>query len=863
LACGWSEAHVFIGLGVSGRLEDEGRPIDIFFSSLIVLNAVCALLILLSGLQKQKVYFYALSMLCLLNLVFNWVTWRYHLTTDLNDALLLARWQASLIMVALPLMTYAFGHWSSYRHTNALVAVLCLFSVLGVALNLTLTYPVRFGSIEALISYVTVFGDTAHILKGRTGDYVALFHFLSACNGAVLILFASRFFQQRKSLISVTLFVTALLMLMSSLVGYKVDSGQWPLVYVGGLPVTVLALMATVLISSNLKQKTSALIVAERKNTKLEAVFSRLAQTVSNGNSSQFYLEMAASLYQCYQADLVVIGLSPSDNNAPVQLLAALEQGRAMGPFQYRLQGSASETLFSQNHLLVPEHLQQLFPADQLARQQDLNAYLGVVLRDVAQHATGFIALMFRQPVLAQESLTDVLDICASRISAEVQRDQLEQQLKSMAYFDYLSGLPNRAQLLEKLNHCYVQCQKLHCNALFMLIDLDHFGDINRKYGYEVGDQVLRQLSGRLAHYASKEVFVARNNGDAFVILLQQVSGDALATLNVHWTAIKAIISQTCLIGLRQINVGCSMGAVLFPAQINSRFDVISSAEHALQQAKQKGRDQFRIFDPDILANLDRKKQLEQDLKLALASADELFMVYQPKVDAQGQLLGAEALIRWTHPSQGAISPVQFIPLAEETGLIQQLGHWVIRHVCQDLRQWQQQGVPLVPVAINMTASEFEDNTFIDFLIQQVAAHQLAPTLLEIELTESGLLTGKQLAITNLNLLRAEGFRVALDDFGTGYSSLSYLQELPLDVLKIDKSFVDNLPQQRSVELIRSILSIAKNMGLDTVAEGTETQAQVDLLCELGCDCFQGYFFSKPLQKDDFVVFCQRYAGEK
>ena len=256
-----------------------------------------------------------------------------------------------------------------------------------------------------------------------------------------------------------------------------------------------------------------------------------------------------------------------------------------------------------------------------------------------------------------------------------------------------------------------------------------------------------------------------------------------------------------------------------------------------------------------MLAIKDAARELEEDLSSALQNNDELSMVYQPKVDANGRLTGSEALLRWHHPVKGFISPAHFIPIAEETGLIHELGKWVLRRVFEQIRDWQQRNVPLHRVSINVTASQFAEGDFIHYLLAQRADYHIPAQLIEVELTESSLLFDSHKAIEQLKTLQNTGISVALDDFGTGYSSLSYLRDLPLNVLKIDKSFIDNINHQQSKELVRSIIAIGKHMKLLTVAEGTESKEQVEMLKEMGCDYFQGYFFSRPLTAEAFEAY--------
>lgn len=831
-----------------------------FFAVLITLNILCGTLLLLSGIQRQKRYYLTLALLNFLCAGFHWATWRYHQSIVLTDAVWFSRLHTAFVLVATPMLTYTFGSWCRFRYTNTVVQVLTVVCGGFLVFNALATYPIRFGTVQSLEQYVTWFGDKATILLGTQNQAFLLFHALFGLNSLLLLFFAFRFFRQQKSLLSFALVGCVLLQLLSGFIGYQIDNRQLAMVYVGGVPITLFSVVAALLVSMSLKRKTSQLSEQTRRRFELETTLAKLAEGISTPSNVRFYQHMVQTLYEFSKADFVMLGLIRADDSRVVDSLVVLHQGQVMDNFSYELAGTPCEKVTNSGTCMYPNSVAELFPKDTFLHEQQIQSYIGMPLLDENNQAMGVLVLLFRHDLLDESQLHQVLKVFAARAAAELKRDQLERKLKSMAYFDYLSTLPNRAKLLEVINQTLVECQKQHSNAMMLLLDLDHFGEINRKYGYEVGDQVIRQLGMRLANYASKEVFIARNSGDEFAVLLAHVPGEALSLLQVHWTALRAIISEPCLIGHRQLAVHCSLGAVLFPEQIANRFDVISSAEHALQQAKLKGRDQCSLFDPSMLAARDSKRELEHELKAAMEKSNQLYVVYQPKVNQQRQVCGAEALLRWQHPQRGAISPAEFIPVAEESGLIHELGRYVLRQVCEDLTLWRSAQLLMPAIAVNVSANEFEQPAYVDDILARVHAMQVPAQSLELELTETGLLKDARRAVQELSRLRDAGIRISLDDFGTGYSSLSYLQELPLDVLKIDKSFVDNLPAERSVELIRAIIAIAQQMKLTTVAEGTETAEQVEQLAQMGCDLFQGYYFSRPIRAEELVSFCQQHG---
>ena len=671
----------------------------------------------------------------------------------------------------------------------------------------------------------------------------------------MLLLFALRFYKQQNNYVSLTLTVCLGLSVVTSFVSYQIDSGTIPLFYTGGLPFTLISLAFALMLSVSYRRNARELDYQRKRQEQFELALKRLATSAACNNADNLYIELIETLYQLSPAEFIFIGDTSTDSETKIATRAVLKHGQHWPNFTFHTEGTPSQEVLDKG-LHSEKHISAAgFRCRETSEVSAFTSYTGIAIGNSDLPKTGLIMMFFDRPDNIDNALHQALQVVSSRAASELQRYQLEQKLRSMAYYDYLSNLPNRARLLEVLNATYLEATRHRQNAMLVLLDLDHFGEINRKYGYEIGDQVIHILGNRFTAYHSADVFIARNGGDDFAILLTNLQADYTALLHVHWAALKAIISDEITIGRRKISMQCSAGAVVFPEQIESRFDVISSAEHALQQAKERGRNQCSLFAPEMLAIKDAARELEEDLSRALQNNDELSMVYQPKVDAHGRLTGSEALLRWHHPVKGFISPAHFIPIAEETGLIHELGKWVLRRVFEQIRDWQQRNVPLHRVSINVTASQFAEGDFIHYLLAQRADYHIPAQLIEVELTESSLLFDSHKAIEQLKTLQNTGISVALDDFGTGYSSLSYLRDLPLNVLKIDKSFIDNINHQQSKELVRSIIAIGKHMKLLTVAEGTESKEQVEMLKEMGCDYFQGYFFSRPLTAEAFEAY--------
>lgn len=444
------------------------------------------------------------------------------------------------------------------------------------------------------------------------------------------------------------------------------------------------------------------------------------------------------------------------------------------------------------------------------------------------------------------------------------ERKKAEAQIERLAFYDPLTGLPNRRLLLDRLGQALSSSQRTGRRGAVLFIDLDNFKSLNDTLGHGMGDRLLLSIAQRLQSALRAQDSVARWGGDEFVVLLQDLGSDA-DTAARHAEAagekLLRVLGQPHHLDNHVHHSTPSIGIVLWGETPTSSDELLKHADHAMYQAKAAGRNQLCFFDPVTQAAMAERAALEAELRLALERG-QLDLHYQPQVDRQGQLIGAEALLRWRHPERGWISPAVFIPLAEQTGLIAQLGEWVIEQACLRLGQWvgDAQLAPLT-LAVNVSVHQFRQKGFLGLMQQQLARSGAPTDRLKLEITESALATDIESMIQLMDALRQQGLRLSLDDFGTGYSSLAYLKRLPLSQLKIDKSFVDDLltdPDDRAIA--HTIIQLGDNLGLNVLAEGVETEAQRELLQQLGCDAFQGYLFSRPLPLGAFIDLVRQWT---
>jgi len=425
-------------------------------------------------------------------------------------------------------------------------------------------------------------------------------------------------------------------------------------------------------------------------------------------------------------------------------------------------------------------------------------------------------------------------------------------QIAHSAEHDFLTGLPNRMLLSDRIRQAIVNAQRHSKQVAVLFLDLDGFKHINDSLGHSVGDKLLQSVGKRLVDCGRAADTVSRQGGDEFVVLLSEVehSEDAAIAACRMLTA----VAEPHAVDEQELHVTTSIGVSIYPDDGLDPETLIKNADTAMYQAKENGRQSYQYFKPAMNARAVERQSIEASLRRALARR-EFSLHYQPKVNfASRAITGSEALLRWAHPTLGAVSPAQFIPIAEDCGLILPIGNWVLRQACHQARVWADAGLPATTMAVNVSAREFRSENFLEQLFVILDETGMDPTLLELELTESVLMKHVDSAAAILRTLRDRGVRVAVDDFGTGYSSLSYLRRFPIDALKIDQSFVGQIAAGGDdASIVTAVIGMARSLRLRVVAEGVETLAQLEFLEAQKCDEAQGYYFSRPVPAPEFA----------
>jgi diguanylate cyclase (GGDEF)-like protein/PAS domain S-box-containing protein len=434
-----------------------------------------------------------------------------------------------------------------------------------------------------------------------------------------------------------------------------------------------------------------------------------------------------------------------------------------------------------------------------------------------------------------------------------------EDEIARLAFYDSLTNLPNRRLLQDRLQQAMAYSRRSGLRGALLFIDLDNFKTLNDTQGHDIGDLLLQQVSLRLKACVREMDTVARLGGDEFVVMLEQLSHEesvAAGQSKAIGEKILHSLRQPYLVAGYENMSSTSIGITLFNAHEESSDELMKHADIAMYQAKTDGRNTLRFFDNKMQTVLTLRTKLEKDLREGLRQ-QQLLLHYQPQVDLHGQLIGAEALVRWQHPTRGLVPPMEFIPLAEESGLIIPLGDWVLNAACQQLQIWATQpAMAHISIAVNISAKQLHQADFVDKVMATLHATQITPGRLKLELTEGLLLEDTEEIIRKMNALKVCGVGFSLDDFGTGYSSLAYLKRLPLDQLKIDQSFVrDLLTDPNDAAIAGTIVTLANSMALNVIAEGVETEMQRQCLEDLGCYAYQGYLFGRPEPAERLSAF--------
>lgn len=579
-----------------------------------------------------------------------------------------------------------------------------------------------------------------------------------------------------------------------------------------------------------------------------------IARDVSGLHGENYFNTLTEFLAESLQGDFVFIG-RVSDDKSSVHTLALIIDDQVQENCCYELKGTPCERVVNGGPQCFNGNVQELFPEDKELVRLGLHSYIGTPMVDGKGNVVGHLAVLKRGEFAQNDMVQMVIDSVSSRAAYELMRQVNEEIIMRQATTDSLTKLPNRALFMDRLLQSIQQAERDDNQLAVIFIDVDNFKLVNDQLGHAAGDFVLKTISERLQPCIRKNDTLARLGGDEFIVLLNNIDdiyGPELVARNI----LKSVSEDIC-IGDTTITMSCSLGIAIYPNDSEDSDTLIKHADMAMYRAKKLGRNNYQFFTQVMNDDIEESNSLEHDLRQAIAN-NELEVHYQPIIRlADRGVCKLEALVRWNHPDRGRVMPDQFIPIAERSGLIIQVSEFVLNQACSDYSQFKVKYPELEAISINFSARQFRDQALIERVTSIVASHQLQNDCVEIEITESLFIDGNDtVTIATLHELKRQGFRLSLDDFGTGYSSLGYLKKVPIDTLKIDRSFIRDLTiDPDDLALVSSIIELANSFNLDVIAEGVEDQSQEDILRVEGCEFAQGYYYSRPAPISDLLDY--------
>ncbi len=577
---------------------------------------------------------------------------------------------------------------------------------------------------------------------------------------------------------------------------------------------------------------------------------------VDSASTSDFFISLLNSLAEALDADHVMISMVNEDQSTATTH-TYLSHNQLKPNFTYKLDGTPCDNVMENSFCFITQNVQQLYPQDAMLQHAKIESYIGMAIQNIQGNSIGILIALSTKPIPLTSQLQSLLKIYANRIAGEIRKADDQEKIFNLAFYDALTKLPNRRLLQERLQIIAAQSERNQQFAAILFIDIDHFKFLNDSRGHHIGDQLLVLVSQRISSIIRSTDLAARLGGDEFVVIFENLGRDPdIAAIEAKKRAeeLHSLVNLPYSLENTVHHCTISIGVSIFQGKQRSIEDLLRHADLAMYQAKDSGRNAIRFFDPTMQLKMEARSSIENDLREALENDEQLVPYYQIQVNADGMAIGAELLLRWIHPTKGMISPADFIPVAEQTGLIIAIGQKVLIMACKQLRKWKSmQGFEPLKLAVNVSPVQFNQKDFVLHTLSIVKEMDIDPHLLTLELTEGSLLQNIEQSIEKMHSIKSNKLQFAMDDFGIGYSSLSYLKKLPLDQLKIDQSFVRDIstdPNDRVI--VRTIIAMAQNMELEVLAEGVETEEQKHYLLENGCKKFQGYYFGKPAPIDVF-----------
>lgn len=620
------------------------------------------------------------------------------------------------------------------------------------------------------------------------------------------------------------------------------------------------------------RENAAALIQLSQQTKELQ-IDREILEKVNSGVSLYVVLNELVSLVEAQHPEMIcsvllldpdekhlMLAAAPSMPESYNQALSSLEIGESFG--------SCGEAAFTGKRVIAEDVTKHpnWAPYQRLVSQGSFRACWAQPIKNHESRVLGTFAIYHQYPTAPNDSQIALIERYAHLAHLVLERQEHEDKISHIAFHDPLTMLPNRRLLTDRLQQAIDASDRTKHHGAIMFIDLDNFKSINDSKGHDVGDLMLSEVASRLTEHMRKGDTVARLGGDEFIVMTTDLEKDysrAAVQAELICEKILKTLNQPCLLDGHEHVCTASIGISLFSGNALSVAQLIKHADTAMYQSKYAGRNTWHFFDPSMQDALEARLSMQSDLRNAI-SENQFELYYQIQVDYQNKILGAEALIRWNHPERGRVSPLEFIPIAEETGAILQIGHYVLLTACKQLKIWESNAVTKdLLLAINVSLFQFKQPDFVDVVKAALNETNANPNLLKIELTESMVIENVDDIISKMHQLRSIGVLFSMDDFGTGYSSLASIKHLPITQLKIDKSFVDDIAtNSNDAAIAKTIIAMGNILGLNVIAEGVENEAQLKILKEFDCHNFQGYLFGKPVPINEFELLIQDVMSE-
>ncbi len=588
-----------------------------------------------------------------------------------------------------------------------------------------------------------------------------------------------------------------------------------------------------------------------------ELLLREIVKSVSAAVGEAFFQILVEKLCQRLGADHAFVGRIDRENPNRIQVVAAYSQGRRIEGFAYDLAGTPCANVIAGRPCYYLKNVRHQFPKDALLARMGVESYIGTPLFDSAGKALGLLVVMDGKPIRARQRTESMLQIFALRAAAELERLRNEEAILHMAYYDALTNLPSHRLFLERLHQALDNANLKTGQVAVLFLDLDRFKTMSRTLGHILGERLLIAIAERFQSCLGPEDTLARLGDDEFGMILTGVEKPEDAAEKAR--EVLDCLREPIAFSGHEMYVTASIGIAIYPHDGLEVEVLMKNADAAMSRTKEMGKNSFQFYFPELSQWSMQSLIMENKLHQAL-EREEFILLYQPQLNLQsGAFDGMEALVCWRHPDRETVSPSDFIPLAEETGLIEPIGEWILRTACWQNVEWQKAGLMPQKVAVNISARQFNQLNIADLVGQVLKETGLEARWLALEITESTIMQDVQKTRVTLNRLKEMGVTITIDDFGTGYSSLSYLKQFPIQTLKIDKSFVDDLPDDLDDQgITAAIIAMGHTLGMQVVAEGVENEAQQNFLKSRGCDRIQGFLYSPPLLADNLAEMLGR-----